>query len=119
MKNIIRILTLALVLVGVPAVTAPMTGCAAFQSSHPTQTVRDVGGTYLAVVNTLNSARRSGMIDYDTWHHKVNPVIQEGRSIYRTMKLAATEGNADQVEVLELALEAVVARLNAIAMEVN
>lgn len=106
-----RLLIIAALAVSTPAVLT-QSGCAFFQDSHPTQQVRDVGAIYIAVTNTLNTARAAGEIGYDDWHNTINPAIQEGRAIYNDMNAAVIAGDIDQVELLEVALNGVVSRLN-------
>lgn len=113
MKSTFRILVLAVALLTVPAVTAPMTGCSGNQ--HVTEDVRDIGAVYIATVSTLNSARRNGLIDFETWSNDINPFIQQGRDIYIDMKQAAIDGDATRVDVLEASLVGIVSRLAAAA----
>ncbi len=108
MKRIVM-LSLCALLALVPPAT--LSGCSFFEETEPTNVVRDVGAVYLATVNTLNAARASGEIDYETWHNTINPAIQEGRQIYTDLREAALGGDATTTQMLEAALEGVILRL--------
>lgn len=108
MKRFVMLSLCALLALATPA---PMTGCSFLQETEPTQVVVDVGASYLAVTNTLNAARASGEIDYETWHNTINPAIQEGRAVYSDMNQAVRDGNVTRAQVLEAVLNGIVDRL--------
>ena len=96
----------------------PMSGCALFQQPETRrEALVDVADAYVGVVRTLNAARRAGEIDAETFREDINPVIQEGRSIYNDLVDAELDDDTEAAAGLRAALQGVVTRLTQYATE--
>jgi hypothetical protein len=94
MKNIIRILTLALVLVGVPAVTTPMTGCAVFDTqATPADRYAELNELFIFGVRNAISARQNGHISDEAWADTYLPAINAGNEALEQMDAARKSGD--------------------------